>query len=135
MTTLMSLEDVSAALESADAVEVMTASWEAFNMGERIADAAAFEEGFDELQAAVAAQVCVRGQTLLPLPADGAPVPLPGPPTASADACAVLLRTVHRSLSALARTPEVPDEARDSLARAASLAEDGAACLSALRTA
>ncbi len=134
MPTPASLNDLPAALESTNATAVLAASWEAFDVGQRIADSVDWDDdGVDEIQTVLAAQACTAGRALLPLPRDGRPLPLPEPAADSTAACAEVLRAVHRSLIALAQTFASPDNTP--LLEAAAFADDAARALDALRAA
>ncbi|ARQ69182.1 hypothetical protein [Streptomyces marincola] len=127
-----SLDTLRPALGSTSTTEVLHASWEAFDLALRVADAVTWLDGVDELRALAAARACAGGRALLPLPRDGRPLPLPRQPAASTRACADVLRDVHRSLTALARARPAPDPDGDALLEAAALAEDAATAFDGL---
>ncbi|MDT0446806.1 hypothetical protein [Streptomyces johnsoniae] len=127
-----SLDDLRPALESTSATEVLHASWEAFDLSLRVADAVTWLDGVDELRALAAARSCAAGRALLPLPQSGRPLPLPEHPAAHTDSCAGVLRDVHRALTDLARAHPTPDADDEVLLDAAALAADAATALDGL---
>ncbi|MFE9636612.1 hypothetical protein [Streptomyces sp. NPDC006463] len=66
--------ELDAQLDSEDTAAVLSAVWDMFTVATKGADAITFEEGSDELQAMLAAQQCMAGRDLLPLPQSGTPV-------------------------------------------------------------
>ncbi|TNM25894.1 hypothetical protein [Streptomyces sedi] len=128
------LDDLNRALASPRPEEMLAAAWEAFDVGLGLADAAAWEDGLDELQAVVAGQLCAEGRALLPLPVHGRPITPPAPSAASAQRCATLLDDTSAALTALADgcpTAELPLSG-DVLRRAGELADQSARSLRAL---
>ncbi|MGW1674585.1 hypothetical protein [Streptomyces sp. NPDC002324] len=87
----------------------MAAAWEAFDVAVRVADAAAFEEGSDELQALLAAQVGAEGRNLLPLPERGQPIDVP-PLSPGVDGFTPYVSLLRRAQTALERLAVVPGE-------------------------
>jgi hypothetical protein len=128
------LNDLRLHLKSTNPIDVLTASWEVFDLGERAAGEIAWHEEFDEIQALGAAQACSAGRALLPLPSTGQPLHLPGTAEENVNACAVLLQAVRRALSSL--SPSSHDELHrpEDLVKAAALAEEAAEALTTLRT-
>ncbi|MFI8105400.1 hypothetical protein [Streptomyces sp. NPDC086023] len=123
-------------LESEDTAVALAAVWEVFHLCGGVADAVAFEEGSDELQALVASQKCAAARDLVPLPTTGSavPVPLPGPGVDGLDPYVRLLAQVEETLVRLAGTADsVGEGAGQVLAEAASLASGAAAALAAVR--
>jgi hypothetical protein len=128
------LKDLHSILQGSPPLDVLNASWEAFDLGLRAADGVVWEEGFDEIRALAAAQTCTAGRALLPLPRSGRPFPLPGPPRDSVEACAALLRQVNGALRSLPQGSEGADSLHpDDLIRVADLAMEAAETLDALR--
>ncbi|MGP4112328.1 hypothetical protein ACTWP5_15625 [Streptomyces sp. 4N509B] len=126
------LNDLHLILKSANPIDVLHASWEVFDLGERAAGDAAWHDGFDEIQALGAAQACSSGRALLPLPRTGRPLHLPGTPEENVNACAELLQAVQRALSSLSSHSEAQQP--EDLVTAAALAEEAAEALATLRT-
>ncbi|WP_129840336.1 hypothetical protein [Streptomyces sp. RFCAC02] len=118
------------ALGSDQPIDVLNASWEAFDLGERAADAVAWAEGFDELQALYAAERCAAGRAMFFPPQASTSPTLPDPPEEALRAAAELLRHVHRALTALSGNAEVPGETALS---AAALALEAAQSLESIR--
>ncbi|MER5930999.1 hypothetical protein [Streptomyces sp. NPDC002054] len=73
-----------AQLDAPDAATVLAAVWDTLTLITELADATAFEEGSDELQAMAAAQRCSQARDLLPLPTGGEPVAAPVPAAGAA---------------------------------------------------
>lgn len=135
MTTsaLMVLE---AQLESDDAAAVLAAVWGAFTVATEVADAIAFEEGSDEMQALSAAQQCMAGRDLLPLPQSGLPVevPAPAPGAAGLDPYVRLLEHAQKALVRLTTTADrIGEGAGWSLSEATKMASRAAVALGAVR--
>ena len=118
------------ALSSSQPTEILCACWEAFDLGERAADAVAWTEGFDELQALYAAERCTAGRALFFPPQAGESPALPEPPEEALRAAAELLRQVHQALTGLTGHPQVPTE---SALDAAALALEAAQSLESIR--
>jgi hypothetical protein len=136
MPTPTTLKDLHSILQGSPPLDVLNASWEAFDLGQRAADGVVWEEGFDEIRALAAAQTCTAGRALLPLPRNGRPFPLPGPPGESIEACAALLRQVNGALRSLPQGPEgayVDSPHPDDLSKVADLAMEAAETLDSLR--
>ncbi|MDT0267648.1 hypothetical protein RM844_15275 [Streptomyces sp. DSM 44915] len=129
MPTPTSLDDLSRALADPRPEVVLTACWQAFDVGLELAHAVAWQDGFDELQALVTTQLCAEGRSLLPLPRDGDPVTPPAASPATANRCAELLDGVRAALTSLTDSPELPAE---SLRQTAALAQQAAQSLHAL---
>ncbi|MDT0319313.1 hypothetical protein [Streptomyces millisiae] len=125
------LAELHEALRSDQPIEVLDASWEAFDLGAQAADAVAWTDGFDELQSLAAAQICTEGRDMFFPPQTGSPPPLPESRDEALDSCAELLRHVHRALIELSNHPQVPT---DSVLNAAALAEKAALSLESIRT-
>ncbi|MGC8923527.1 hypothetical protein AB7952_33430 [Streptomyces sp. PG2] len=109
------LKPVAVALDSTSRSEVVAAAWEVFDVAERVADAIAFEDGSDELQALVAAQASAAGRSLLPLPESGRPLDVP-PPTSGAEGLAPYVDLLRRAQAALERVAAGPGAEEDSRA-------------------
>ncbi|WP_395575776.1 hypothetical protein [Streptomyces sp. BK79] len=130
------LKPLDAALDATDRSEAMAAAWEAFAVAEQVADAVAFEEGGDELQALVAAQASAAGRSLLPLPGSGRPVDVVPRPSPGADGLAPyveLLRHVQAALEQVAAGPGMGEEGRAVVREAAGKAAVAADALLATR--
>jgi hypothetical protein len=125
------LDQLRLALRSTEPTDVLTASWEAFDLGQRAADAVVWEDGFDDLQALAAAHACTEARDLLPLPRDGQPIPLPEPPASALADCAAILLATGTALTALSARAGTDTSV---LLDAAGLAEDAAHALVTLRT-
>ena len=130
MTIPAPLATLYEALRSDQPTDVLDASWEAFDLGERAADAVAFTDGFDELQALYAAERCTAGRALFFPPQTGDSPPLPEPPEEALKVAAALLRHVHQALTALRSHPQVPT---DSVLNAAAVAEEAARSLESIQ--
>jgi hypothetical protein len=129
------LNELHVVLKSADPIDVLHASWETFDLGERAADGVAWRDDFDDIQSLGAAQACSAGRALLPLPETGRPLPLLENPEESVSACAVLLQEVHRALSSLSSESPAGASLRPAdLTAAAALAKEAAEALATLRT-
>lgn len=126
MTPLVELERQ---LDAADVEVRFAACWYGFDLGMRLADSAAWEDGVDEVAAFAAGSACAAGRSLLPLPASGAPIPLDavGP-----GELAVLLARAEAVLDTAARRAEGADEVA-AWHTAAAKAHDAAECLRAMR--
>jgi hypothetical protein len=125
------LKPVAVALDSTSRSEVVAAAWEAFDVAERVADAIAFEDGSDELQALVAAQASAAGRSLLPLPESGRPldVPAPSPGTEGLAPYVDLLRRAQAALERVAAGPGAEEDSRAVLRQAAGEAGTAAEAL------
>jgi hypothetical protein len=123
------LADLDRQLDAAEADERMAACWYGFDVGMRLADAATWEDGVDELAAFAAGSACASGRGLLPLPARGTPVPID---TLTVGEAAALLDRASHVLDAAARESDTPDEVA-AWHTAAARAHDGAECLRAMR--
>jgi hypothetical protein len=132
MLSPTTLNDLHLNLRSTNPIDVLNASWEVFDLGERAAGDVVWHHDFDEIQALGAAQACSAGRALLPLPNTGRPLQLPGTPEENANACAALLQAVHQALTSLPFHSE-PHHPED-LATAAALAKEAAEALTPLRT-
>ncbi|MER6314440.1 hypothetical protein ABT237_11805 [Streptomyces sp. NPDC001581] len=132
MTT--ALMDLDARLDSEATVAVLGAVWDVFTVAAEVADAVTFEEGSDELQAMSAAQQCMAGRNLLPLPQSGVPVEVaaPTPGAAGLDPYVRLLEHAERSLVRLT-TAGHASEAERPLIEAGTMASRAAAALAAVR--
>lgn len=129
------LKPLDAALDSTDRPQIMAAAWEAFDVAERVADAVAFEEGSDELQALIAAQASAAGRDLLPLPESGQPIDVPSP-SPGAEGLAPYVSLLHHAQAALERMstePGVEDDGRAVMREAAGKAATAAGALLATR--
>jgi hypothetical protein len=69
-------ESLDPRLVSADLDERLAACWEVFDLGMRLADAAAWQNGVDAAAALAVGAACASGRELMPLPAWGAPIAL-----------------------------------------------------------
>ncbi|MFD3809312.1 hypothetical protein ACFWTC_38630 [Streptomyces sp. NPDC058619] len=134
MTTSV-LMGLDARLDSEEAAAVLAAAWDAFGVAAELCDGITFEESSDELQAMVAAQQCVAGQALLPLPETGGPVAAapPGPGAAGLDPYVRLLEHVSGSLTRVSAAGAHGTETAQALVRAAELAAGAAVALAAVR--
>lgn len=130
MAATTSLTELHEALRSDEPKDVLDASWEAFDLGIQAADAVAWIDGFDELQALVAGQICLAGRAMFFPPQDGSPPPLPESREEALSRCAALLIHVHEALIALTGCPHVPAE---SVLKAADLAQQAAQSLKSIR--
>lgn len=128
------LMGLDAKLDSEGAAAVLAAAWDAFGVAAELCDGITFEDGSDELQAMVAAQKCVAGQALLPLPETGGPVAAapPGPGAAGLDPYVRLLERVSGSLTRVSAGAPGTETAQ-ALVRAAELAAGAAVALAAVR--
>ncbi|PJE97117.1 hypothetical protein CUT44_14135 [Streptomyces carminius] len=129
-TGTSSLADVAAALDGGDRLAVLAASWDAFDAGQQVADAVAWQPGYDELQVLAAAEAATAGRALLPLPA-GRPVALLDHEAALPE-CVGVLEKAGRCLAALA---EGGGEDAEALRAAAARAVGAARCLRTARAA
>ncbi|MFB7090778.1 hypothetical protein [Streptomyces sp. NPDC056296] len=129
------LKPLGAALDSTDRAQVMAAAWEAFAVAEEVADAVAFEEGGDELQALIAAQASAAGRSLLPLPGSGHPVDVPplSPGAKGLAPYVELLRHVQATLEHAAAEPGTDEDGRAAVREAAGKAATAAGALLATR--
>ncbi|MGZ3113531.1 hypothetical protein [Streptomyces sp. H62] len=129
------LKPLDAALDSTDRSEAMAAAWEALAVAEKVADAVAFEEGGDELQALIAAQASAAGRSLLPLPSTGRPVDVPPPPPGAQGLAPYveLLRHVQAALEHAAAAPGTEEDGRAVAREAAGKAATAADALLAAR--
>ncbi|GAB2872848.1 hypothetical protein [Streptomyces mayteni] len=130
MAATTSMTELHEALRSDEPKDVLDASWEAFDLGVQAADAVAWTDGFDELQALAAGQVCLAGRAMFFPPQAGSPPSLPGSRAEALSRCAALLRHVHEALIALTDCPQVPTE---SVLTAADLAQQAAQSLESIR--
>lgn len=105
------LQALAASLDSDDMQQVMAAVWNLFDVGERLADVLAWQDGVDPVQARAAAQSCRLALRYLTAPSFGRPVATPHPgPDAAAD-YARLLERAARLLHDPAGTTIQPDPA------------------------
>lgn len=129
------LKPVNVALGSTSRSAVVAAAWEAFDVAERVADAVAFEDGSEELQALVAAQASAAGRSLLPLPESGRPLDVP-PLTPGAEGLVPFVNLLRRAQAALERVaaePGAEEVSRAVLRQAAGEAGTAAEALLAIR--
>ncbi|MDX3055967.1 hypothetical protein PV394_12590 [Streptomyces sp. NE06-03E] len=118
-----SMNDLEAALGSADPLTVLAGVWEALDLGERVADAVTWDEAGDDLLALTAAQECSAARSLLPLPETGCPLALEvsdirtGP--SGLDPYVALLGRARLALAGLAEQDVQLGEAADHAAAAA----------------
>lgn len=134
--TTATLMELDAQLDSEDTVAVLSAVWDVFTVATEVADAITFEEGSDELRAMIAAQQCMAGRDLLPLPQHGMPVEVtaPAPGAAGLDPYVRLLEHSQRSLARLAATADrIGEGAERALSEATKMASAAAAALAAVR--
>ncbi|MEU5811538.1 hypothetical protein [Streptomyces sp. NPDC047718] len=129
------LMDLSAQLDSDDTLTVLSGAWDALTVATEVADAIAFDEGSDELQALLAAQQCMEGRDRLPLPTAGRPVSAerPGLWAASLTPYVHLLQHVDAALTRISETADGTAEAQQSLLLTAQLAANAARALSFVR--
>ncbi|MER5182646.1 hypothetical protein ABT009_30570 [Streptomyces sp. NPDC002896] len=129
------LKPLDAALDATDRTQVLAAAWETFDVAEQVADAVAFEDSSDELQALVAAQASSAGQILLPLPESGRPIDVPAPAQGAEGLAPYvsLLRHAQVALERMAAEPEVEEDGRAVLQEAADKAAIAAEALAAVR--
>ncbi|MFD6936914.1 hypothetical protein ACFWAP_12280 [Streptomyces goshikiensis] len=130
------LMDLDARLDSEDARAVLSAVWDVFTVATEVADAVTFEEGSDELQAMSAAQQCMGGRDLLPVPQDGMPVEVPALGRGAAD-LGPYVRLLEHAQQALARlvlsADRIGEGAERSLSEATRMASNAAVALAAVR--
>uniref|UniRef100_A0AAU2K102 Uncharacterized protein n=1 Tax=Streptomyces sp. NBC_00049 TaxID=2903617 RepID=A0AAU2K102_9ACTN len=134
--TPSALMELDAQLDSEDTVAVLAAVWDVFTVATEVADAITFEEGSDELQAMTAAQQCMAGRGLLPLPQSGRAVEVaaPAPGAAGLDPYVRLLEHAEQSLVRVATTAErVGEGAERALGEATKMASRAAVALAAVR--
>ncbi|CAM5252891.1 hypothetical protein [Streptomyces griseomycini] len=117
------------ALDADQADTVLSAAWDAFDVAGRLADALAFDEGSDEIQATLVGIKCTEGRRLLPLPENDRPreTPTPCSGRAGLEPYGALLRHASGALRRLASVPEYADDAEQ-----LSLVADHAAAAAAL---
>ncbi len=132
MTT--ALVELDAQLDSEDGAAVLAAVWDVFTVATEVADAVTFEEGSDELQAMSAAQQCMAGRGVLPVPKSGLPVKVPAlaPGAVGLDPYVRLLEHAERSLVRLAAA-SAGEGAEQALSEATVMASRAAAALAAVR--
>ncbi|WP_164662336.1 hypothetical protein [Streptomyces sp. S1D4-20] len=85
-------------LAADDGQRATVAAWEICGLGERLADAVAWQSGVDAVQAMAAAQSCREARRYLPPPVSGQPVPTPRAAPDAMERCARLLGLVARIL-------------------------------------
>ncbi|WP_331743959.1 hypothetical protein OH809_44200 (plasmid) [Streptomyces sp. NBC_00873] len=131
MTT--ELNNVSDALADSDVSKVLGGAWDALDLAGRLADAIAWDEASNELQALIAAQECVTARDLLPVPQTGAPLNLAEiePGTAGLTPYISLL---SRAQEALARLASTGDNSADVQSRLSEAARHASAARDALST-
>lgn len=114
----------------------MAAVWNLFDVGERLADALAWQDGVDPVQAMAAAQSCRLALRYLTAPSSGRPVATPSPgPDAAAD-CARLLEHAARLLHDPVGTTIQPDpSARQTAGEHAAAAHEAFAAIAGRMTA
>ncbi len=122
------LVDMERQLTAADLDERLAACWEVFDLGLRLADEVAWQDGVDAASALAAGAACAAGRDLLPLPAGGSPAALEA---ADAEAVARALDRAATVLDAAARDAQDPSQVV-ALHTAATHARDAAGCLRAM---
>jgi hypothetical protein len=127
------LNRVSEALAESDAYTVLAAAWDALDLAGRLADAIAWDEASDELQALIVAQECVTARDLLPVPETGVPLNLAEiePGTAGLAPYIALLDRTH---GALVRLASAGDGSTDMPSRLREAARHTSAARAALTT-
>lgn len=87
--------------------EAAAAAWDILNLGERLADAAVWQNGVDSVQAMAAAQSCREARRYLLSPASGRPAQAPQPTLAVEDPASGG-GSLHRRLAALCHLRSAP---------------------------
>ncbi|WP_371798412.1 hypothetical protein OG963_04005 [Streptomyces sp. NBC_01707] len=129
------LNRVSEALSESDAYTVLSGAWDALDLVGRLADAIAWDEASDELQALVVAQECFTARDLLPVPETGGPLNLAEiePGTAGLAPYIGLLDRTHGALVRLASAGDSSTGAQSSLSEAARHASAAREALTTVR--
>ncbi|WP_405668979.1 hypothetical protein [Streptomyces sp. NBC_00055] len=127
------LNRVSEALSESDAYMVLSGAWDALDLAGRLADAIAWDEASDELQALIVAQECFTARDLLPVPETGGPLNLAEiePGTAG---LAPYIGLLDRTLGALVRLASAGDSSMGARSRLSEAARHASAAREALTT-
>lgn len=129
------LNRVSEALSESDAYTVLSGAWDALDLAGRLADAIAWDEASDELQALIVAQECYTARDLLPVPETGGPLNLAEiePGTAGLAPYIGLLDQTHGALVRLASARDISTGAQSRLSEAARHASAAREALTTVR--
>ncbi|MET7550234.1 hypothetical protein ABZS95_38360 [Streptomyces sp. NPDC005479] len=127
------LNRVSEALSESDAHTVLSGAWDALDLAGRLADAIAWDEASDELQALIVAQECFTARDLLPAPETGDPLNLAEiePGTAG---LAPYIGLLDRTQGALVRLASAGDSSTGAQSRLSEAARHASAAREALTT-